>query len=218
MVGIFINTLPTRVHVRRRQHRDRSWLRDLQDAQAEARQFDFVPLAQLQAWSDLPGGGQPVRQHRRLRELPHRRATRPQRTACGCATCTPVEPTNYPLSVVASPGQRLSSTSATTRRCSTPRTVGADGRAACRSSLAAIADGTGRWSADIDVLPEAERRRVLAEWNDTAPAGGARHAAPSCSQAAGDGAHRTRPAVVCDGAAADLRRAGRGAPTGWRTG
>ncbi|PSL53321.1 non-ribosomal peptide synthase protein (TIGR01720 family)/amino acid adenylation domain-containing protein [Saccharothrix carnea] len=55
MVGMFINTVPTRVRVDR--GRDvLSWLRDLQEAQSESRSFDFVSLAELQAWSDLPAG------------------------------------------------------------------------------------------------------------------------------------------------------------------
>src|SRR5439155_20784804 len=55
MVGMFINTVPTRVTI----HSGRditSWLRDLQAEQTESRPFDFVSLAQLQSSSDLPGG------------------------------------------------------------------------------------------------------------------------------------------------------------------
>jgi len=55
MIGMFINTVPTRVEVQ--QGRDVvSWLRGLQAEQVESRRFDFVSLAQLRAWSDLPGG------------------------------------------------------------------------------------------------------------------------------------------------------------------
>ncbi|WP_414636210.1 amino acid adenylation domain-containing protein, partial [Actinophytocola sp.] len=55
MVGMFINTVPTRVRV------DGAepvvpWLRRLQAEQTESRRFDFLSLAQLQAWSDLPAG------------------------------------------------------------------------------------------------------------------------------------------------------------------
>src|SRR5439155_13510880 len=56
MVGMFINTVPTRVRVDGA--RDlASWLRELQLAQTEARRFDFVSLAQLRSWSDVPAGG-----------------------------------------------------------------------------------------------------------------------------------------------------------------
>jgi non-ribosomal peptide synthetase component F len=55
MVGMFINTAPTRVRVADEQDVV-PWLRALQAAQAESRRFDFVSLAQVQACSDLPTG------------------------------------------------------------------------------------------------------------------------------------------------------------------
>src|SRR5439155_8288289 len=55
ITGIFINTLPVRVAVD-----DAAtvagWLRELQSAQAEARRYDFAPLAQIQTWTDVPRG------------------------------------------------------------------------------------------------------------------------------------------------------------------
>ncbi|PPK65378.1 non-ribosomal peptide synthetase [Actinokineospora auranticolor] len=53
MVGMFINTIPTRVLVER-QGSALPWLRGVQAAQAESRRFDFVSLAQAQTWSGLP--------------------------------------------------------------------------------------------------------------------------------------------------------------------
>ena len=44
---MFINTVPVRVRRRRRDAGVAAWLRELQAAQAEARRFDFVSLAQL---------------------------------------------------------------------------------------------------------------------------------------------------------------------------
>ncbi|MFJ4474305.1 non-ribosomal peptide synthase/polyketide synthase [Streptomyces xanthochromogenes] len=55
MVGMFINTLPTRVRVTGRASAV-SWLRDLQEAQADARRFAAVSLAELTALSDVPSG------------------------------------------------------------------------------------------------------------------------------------------------------------------
>ncbi len=55
MIGLFINTLPVRVKL----NDDESlvaWLKRLQDEQAEMRQFDCIPLVQLQGWSDVPRG------------------------------------------------------------------------------------------------------------------------------------------------------------------
>src|SRR5260370_31275577 len=105
ITGIFINTLPVRVQV------DdgcaaAEWLQKLQSAQAEARRYDAVSLAEVQAWTDVPGGvnlfdsivvfeNYPINDnaaaaHRlRLRDL------------------NAVETTNYALSIVASPWPRL---------------------------------------------------------------------------------------------------------------
>jgi amino acid adenylation domain-containing protein/non-ribosomal peptide synthase protein (TIGR01720 family) len=105
MTGIFINTVPVRVDVG-----DTApvaeWLRALQATQAHARRFDFVSLPQVHAWSGLPGGvdlfhsivvvdNYPINDAAaaahgvRLREL------------------RGVENTNYPISLVVVPGERL---------------------------------------------------------------------------------------------------------------
>ncbi|MGH8965050.1 MAG: condensation domain-containing protein, partial [Actinomycetes bacterium] len=55
MIGMFINTVPTRVQVHNGQDVV-SWLRRVQDAQVESRRFDFISLGQLQARSQLPRG------------------------------------------------------------------------------------------------------------------------------------------------------------------
>ncbi|MCA1682013.1 MAG: condensation domain-containing protein, partial [Actinobacteria bacterium] len=55
ITGIFINTLPVRVSVNHTSTVT-GWLQQVQATQAEARQFDFVSLAQLQTLSDVPGG------------------------------------------------------------------------------------------------------------------------------------------------------------------
>ena len=72
MTGIFINTLPMRVEVSR-QTGVVQWLQELQTTQAQSRRFEHLALMQLQAWSDVPGWGAAVRQHRGVRELPDQR-------------------------------------------------------------------------------------------------------------------------------------------------
>jgi len=53
MVGVFINTLPVRLRIR-----DETdlvpWIKELQMQQAEVIQQAHIPLAQVQAWSELP--------------------------------------------------------------------------------------------------------------------------------------------------------------------
>ncbi|MFD9741897.1 amino acid adenylation domain-containing protein, partial [Umezawaea sp. NPDC059074] len=55
MIGLFINTLPTRTRVP--DDVDTTiWLQQLQAAQTESRRFDFVSLAELRSCSDVPSG------------------------------------------------------------------------------------------------------------------------------------------------------------------
>jgi amino acid adenylation domain-containing protein/non-ribosomal peptide synthase protein (TIGR01720 family) len=55
MIGMFINTIPTRTSVRSGE-RVADWLRALQEAQTQARRFDFVPVSRTRACSDVPEG------------------------------------------------------------------------------------------------------------------------------------------------------------------
>nr|QEO74596.1 condensation domain-containing protein [uncultured bacterium] len=55
MIGMFINTVPTRTEVHSGQPLV-PWLRRLQTEQAESRRFDHVALSQLAALSDVPAG------------------------------------------------------------------------------------------------------------------------------------------------------------------
>jgi non-ribosomal peptide synthetase component F len=55
MVGLFINTLPVRVRVNGEQAVG-DWLRQLQQEQFEARQYEYSPLVAVQGWSEVPPG------------------------------------------------------------------------------------------------------------------------------------------------------------------
>ena len=55
MLGMFINTLPVRVDARAEQFL-LPWLKAIQDAQVEMRQYEYSPLIQVQGWSDVARG------------------------------------------------------------------------------------------------------------------------------------------------------------------
>ncbi|WP_143264169.1 non-ribosomal peptide synthetase, partial [Amycolatopsis kentuckyensis] len=91
ITGMFITTLPVVADVDERAAAA-DWLRGLQEAQAEARRFDHLSLARLQTWGGefdtlLVFENYPVTAELGLRDL------------------RGVETTNYPLSVVAYPGE-----------------------------------------------------------------------------------------------------------------
>jgi non-ribosomal peptide synthetase component F len=106
ITGIFINTLPVRVEVDDSAGAAR-WLRDLQAAQAEARRFDFVPLAELQAAGSAGSGTRLFDSIVVFENYPiDDDAAQPH--GLRLRDLHAVESTNYPLSVVASPGTGLS--------------------------------------------------------------------------------------------------------------
>ncbi|HEY4466111.1 MAG TPA: amino acid adenylation domain-containing protein, partial [Streptosporangiaceae bacterium] len=163
--GIFINTLPTRARVQGRPS-VLSWLRELQVQQSESRRFDFIPLAQLQTWSERPGGAAlfdsivvfenyPIDDDvaaahgLRLRDL------------------HAVEPTNYPLSVTGYPGSQLSVVLGYDPALFDAHTVERMAQHLL-FVLTGMAEDPDRGVPDVPVLTEDERYRLLVEWNDTA--------------------------------------------------
>ncbi|MBS2545255.1 non-ribosomal peptide synthase/polyketide synthase [Catenulispora sp. NL8] len=105
MVGLFINTLPTRVRIDG--HRPvREWLRDVQTVQSEDRRHEFVSLAQLQTWSEVPGGTALFDSILVFENYPID-ADAATRHGLAVEAERDVEPTNYALSVVAAPGDVL---------------------------------------------------------------------------------------------------------------
>ncbi|ARX89450.1 peptide synthetase [Streptomyces alboflavus] len=160
MVGLFINTLPTRVRVDGRR-RLLDWLGDLQAAQSESRRHDFVSLAQLQTWSDIPGGTSLFDSIVVFENYPFD-ADALARHGLAIDQERDVQPTNYPLTVVISPGERLSvelgydphSFEESTARSLADQLL---------HTLHALADATDTTRVDsVDVLPPAERSRLLA--------------------------------------------------------
>ncbi|WP_281360367.1 amino acid adenylation domain-containing protein [Lentzea indica] len=154
ITGIFINTLPVRVQVGDSDVVE--WLRKLQDAQAEARRFDFVSLAQLQNWcgvnlfdsivvfENYPINDEAAQTHGlRLREL------------------QAFETTNYPLTVVVSPGARLS-----IELGYDPDLFDAATIERMAGHLVYLLESLP--SEQVEVLPESERTQLLVQWNDTA--------------------------------------------------
>ena len=211
MVGMFINTLPTRVRVDG--HRTAAdWLRDLQDAQSESRRFESVSLAQLAALSDVPAGtalfdsmvafeNYPFddARHRRCRgPHPGRRLARRDELPAG-----PARPPHRPprLRPRLRPGALRRRHRRRARRPALPAARGDRRRTR-----------TGR-CANCRGLTAEERRRMLVEWN------GSEQGAPEPTlvDLFEDQAARTpdATAVTCAGELAVVRRTRRaGGPAG----
>jgi amino acid adenylation domain-containing protein len=164
MVGMFITTLPTRVEVPARQDVT-SWLHALQVQQTESRRFDGCSLGELQSWSELPGGvnlfdsivvfeNYPINDDAaeadglRLRDL---RA---------------VEITNYPLSVLVTPGDELGIELGYDPDLFDTATVERIAGHLVRV-LDTVATDPSVAVGAVDILTDPERDRLLVGWNDT---------------------------------------------------
>ncbi|WP_055529415.1 non-ribosomal peptide synthetase, partial [Streptomyces alboniger] len=161
MVGLFINTLPTRARIDGRRGL-LDWLRELQDAQAEARRHDFVSLAQVQSWSDVPGGTALFDSIVVFENYPFDEGAL-ARHGLAMEQERDLEPTNYPLSVVVAPGDSLAVNLDYDPAAFDTGTVEALGGSLC-ALLAAMADAPDRRLADLPLLDPAEGRDLVARF------------------------------------------------------
>ncbi|MFC4590848.1 amino acid adenylation domain-containing protein [Sphaerisporangium corydalis] len=165
MVGLFINTLPVRARVDGRATVG-AWLRDLQDQQTELREWEHCHLVDVQECSDVPRG-KPLFQSilvfenypdlRGSDSLPEGVDYRP----VGC-----VERTGYPLTVVVSADEVVEVKFAYDRALFDAGTIErlAGHFEALVSGFVAAPQAP---LSQVGMLTEAERRRMLVDWNDT---------------------------------------------------
>ncbi|HSK80744.1 MAG TPA: amino acid adenylation domain-containing protein, partial [Thermoanaerobaculia bacterium] len=169
MVGLFINTLPARVRVERSALLG-PWLCELQDRQADALQYEYSPLAEIRAWSEVPAG-RPLFESLLAFENYPVDETVQERAGRGLALAEAgvTEQLDSPLSLLATPGERLSLT-----LLHDPQRIEAPDAARLlrhlEGLLAAMPAGSGRTLGELPALSPAERQELLAGWNETARA------------------------------------------------
>jgi amino acid adenylation domain-containing protein/non-ribosomal peptide synthase protein (TIGR01720 family) len=163
MVGMFINTIPTRVRVAA----DREivpWLRDLQVGQTEARRFDYVSLAQLQSWADLAPGASLFDSMVVFENYPI--DTEADAAGPRVRGVDGIDTTNFPLSLSAYLDDRLCFELDYDPRLFDAVTVERlTGRLV--ALLTQIAENPDRRVADLDLLSAHERRQLVLDWNQT---------------------------------------------------
>ena len=106
MVGLFINTIPVRVQIRP----DISvieWLKEFQTNLAESRQFEHSPLFTMQEYCDLPGGVPVFDTIFVFENYPVDESVRRLDISLKIKNFKAIEQTNYPLTIVSSPGDDL---------------------------------------------------------------------------------------------------------------
>ncbi|MFH8609682.1 non-ribosomal peptide synthase/polyketide synthase [Streptomyces sp. NPDC018029] len=164
MVGMFINTLPTRVRV----DGDRTaaaWLRELQEEQAQARRFAAVSLAELTSLSDVPAGSPLFDSMVAFENYPFDEA-RSATTGIRLADVSSRDATNFPLVLRAYQGERFGFDLAYDPQLFDATTVRALADRLCLL-LTELADDPDRPVRSLAWTTAEERRRMLTDWNGT---------------------------------------------------
>ena len=164
MVGLFINTLPVRARTEGREVLS-EWLRGLQAEQAEARAYEYSPLARVQAWAGAGRGRALFDTLFVFENYPVDSSLKQQGRGLVVTEAYAVEQTNYPLTVLVTPGRELRLQISHEQRYEA-RTVKRLLEHMSALLVAMAADPDQRLE-DLPLLSEGERRRVLGEWNAT---------------------------------------------------
>jgi amino acid adenylation domain-containing protein/non-ribosomal peptide synthase protein (TIGR01720 family) len=171
MVGLFINTLPVRVSGSAPLA---AWLTELQERQAEARQYEHTPLSRVQGWSQVPRGLPLFESILAFENYPVDHSVREQASrSLHIGGAEAHEQTNYPLTIVAVPGVRLAVKALYDRRRFEEVAVDRLLRHFMTLLDGMLADSDSDSvpeSAALPLLSAAERHQIVAEWNDTAAA------------------------------------------------
>ncbi|HEY0739193.1 MAG TPA: amino acid adenylation domain-containing protein, partial [Herpetosiphonaceae bacterium] len=161
MVGLFINTLPVRVTIDP-QAALHSWLAALQAQQAELRQYEYSPLAQVQSWSAVPRGLPLFESIVVFENYPVVAAARAgSGTDLAIENVKTTEQTNYPLTLVVVPGDvlmlRLSYDRSRFAAPTMRRMLGH-----IEQLVAGFAASLDRLTADVPLVTAAEQAQLLA--------------------------------------------------------
>lgn len=107
IVGLFINTLPVRVRISSKET-VRSLLRKIQEQCAEMREYEHSPLVQVKKWSGLPAGEPLFESIVAFENYPIDKNLGEWCESMDLGNINVEESTNYPLALVAAPGECLS--------------------------------------------------------------------------------------------------------------
>ena len=107
IVGLLINTLPVRVQIKPEELL-LPWLKQIQNQQIEARQYEYSPLLKIQGWSEIPKG-QPLFESIVVFEnYPIDASLNKRNFNLEIQRSSTFEKTNYPLTLLAYPSEQLS--------------------------------------------------------------------------------------------------------------
>ncbi|WP_437913628.1 amino acid adenylation domain-containing protein [Sorangium sp. So ce302] len=166
IVGLFINSLPLRVRVSPEQPL-LAWLKDLLAHNYRIREFEHSPLLDIQRWSELPRGQALFNSLLVFENAPEDARLGEQVGDVRLSYEQDRVQTNYPMTVLAYPGERLGIRLSYDRRSferdAVERILGH-----LVQLLSEMARRPEARLGDLSLLRERERRQLLVPWNDAA--------------------------------------------------
>jgi amino acid adenylation domain-containing protein/non-ribosomal peptide synthase protein (TIGR01720 family) len=169
MIGLFVNTMPVRVRIDGEASLS-AWLKQIQEEQSELMQYEYSSLAQVQSWSEAPRGVPLFESLLAFDNYPVDYAITSHHGEHGFGfkirDVQTAPQTNYPLTVVVTPGERLLVRIYFDAGWFDGETIDRMLGHVGRLLEGFIADPEQRIS-ELPVLTEPERRELLTTWNDT---------------------------------------------------
>src|SRR5262249_55886112 len=165
-VGLFINTLPVRVKINH-ELRMGEWLEQLQEREAELRQFEYSALADIQGWSEIGRGRQLFESILIFENYPVDESLKEQGGSLEIDEVHTREQTDYPLTVVIAPNAELAIKASFDERRFDPASI-TRMLSHLRTLLEGITAGVELRLRELSLLDDAERRQLLGAWNQTA--------------------------------------------------
>ncbi len=163
MIGLFINTLPFRVQVDREAPLG-EWLRQLQNEQVEIRHYEYTPLVQIQGWSQVPRGTPLFDSLLVFENIPAGALQTGGKSSVNIEGGSSVSYTNFPLTVVAVPGEEMLIKISYDAQLFDPATIQRM-MSHLSTLLEAMPSYVSRRLVEIPMLTATEQRQLLEEWN-----------------------------------------------------
>lgn len=164
-VGLFINTLPTRI----RFSPDAAllpWLQQIQVQQLETRQYEYCSLVDIQGWSDVPRSLPLFQSLMIFENYPLDASLHQGIPDLEISHVQAQEQTNYPLVVMVLPGLELVlqfwSDTGALATTALQRMAGH-----LQTLLTSMATNPNQRLSDLSLLTAAEREQLVVEWNQT---------------------------------------------------
>ncbi|MEG4517835.1 MULTISPECIES: amino acid adenylation domain-containing protein [unclassified Microcoleus] len=165
MVGLFVNTQPARVKIRPKDSL-LSWLKQLQDGQIEARQYEYSPLVEVQRWSEVPRGLPLFDTLVVFENYPLESSLQKRVQNLEIESVLSFEKTNYALTLTVVPGEELAlKIGYNSNRFENSAIAKMLGH--LQTLLEGMTANPERKLSELPVLSAAERQQLLVQWNDT---------------------------------------------------